>query len=48
LSAGNATQWPWFTTFRADLDQLFLQARQRPVIDRFWRRQLPQEIAEIV
>jgi len=24
---------------RANLDQLFLQARQRPVFDRLWRRQ---------
>jgi hypothetical protein len=30
---------------RADLDQLFLQARQRPVLNRFWRRQRAQEIA---
>ncbi len=33
---------------RADLDRLFLQARQRPVPDRFGRRQRAQEIAEIV
>jgi len=33
---------------RADLDQLFLQARQRPVFDRFRRRQRAQEVAEIV
>ena len=33
---------------RADLDQLFLQARQRPVLDRFRRRQRAQEVAEIV
>ena len=33
---------------RADLDQLLLQARQRPVLDRFGRRQRAQEIAEIV
>ena len=26
---------------RADLDQLLLQARQRPVFDRFGRRQCP-------
>ena len=32
----------------ADLDQLLLQARQRPVLDRFGRRQRAQEIAEIV
>ena len=33
---------------RADLDQLFLQARQRPVFDRFGRRQRAQEVAEIL
>ena len=33
---------------RADLDQLFLQARQRPVFDWLGRRQCAQEIAEIV
>ena len=33
---------------RADLDQLFLQARQRPLLDRLWRRQRAQKIAEIV
>ena len=33
---------------RADLDQLFLQARQRPVFDRLRRRQRAQEIAEII
>ena len=33
---------------RADLDQLLLQARQRPVLDRLGRRQRAQEIAEIV
>jgi hypothetical protein len=33
---------------RADLNQLFLQARQRPVLDRLRRRQRPQEVAEIV
>ena len=32
--------------FCADLDQLFLQARQRPVFDRLRRRQRAQEIAE--
>jgi hypothetical protein len=32
----------------ADLDQLFLEARQRPVLDRLGRRQRAQEIAEIV
>src|SRR4029450_11088998 len=34
--------------FRADLDQLFLQTRQRPVLDRLRRRQRAQEIAEVV
>src|SRR5256884_5220907 len=33
---------------RADLDQLFLQTRQRPILDRLRRRQRAQEIAEIV
>ena len=33
---------------RADLDQLVLQVRQRPVLDRLRRRQLAQEIAEVV
>ena len=33
---------------RADLDQLLLQARQRPLLDWFGRRQRAQEIAEIV
>src|SRR5262245_8663964 len=33
---------------RADLDQLVLQTRQRPVLDRLRRRQRAQEIAEIV
>src|SRR5580704_7364424 len=33
---------------RADLDQLFLQARQRPILDRLRRRQRAQEVAEIV
>ena len=33
---------------RADLNQLLLQARQRPIFDRLWRRQCTQEIAEIV
>ena len=32
---------------RADLNQLFLQARQRPVLDRLRRRQRPQEVAEL-
>ncbi len=34
--------------FRADLDQLFLEARQRPILDRVGRRQRAQEIAEII
>src|SRR5262249_2982013 len=33
---------------RADLDQLLLQTRQRPVLDRLRRRQGAQEIAQIV
>ena len=33
---------------RTDLDQLLLQARQRPVLDWLGRRQRAQEIAEIV
>ena len=33
---------------RADLDELLLQPRQRPILDRFRRRQSAQEIAEIV
>src|SRR5215470_14970387 len=33
---------------RADLDQLVLQTRQRPVLDRLRRRQRAQEIAEVV
>ena len=33
---------------RADLDQLLLQAGQRPVLDRLGRRQRAQEVAEIV
>ncbi len=33
---------------RANLDQLLLQGRKRPVFDRLWRRQRTQEIAEIV
>jgi hypothetical protein len=33
---------------RADLHQPFLQARQRPILDRFGRRQRAQEIAEII
>ena len=34
--------------FGADLDQLLLQAGQRPVLDRFGCRQGAQEVAEIV
>ena len=33
---------------RADFDQLFLQTRQRPVLDRLRRRQRAQEIAEVI
>jgi hypothetical protein len=33
---------------RANLDQLFLQARQRPILDGLRRRQRAQEVAEIV
>jgi len=33
---------------RADLDQLLLQAGERPAFDRLGRRQRAQEIAEIV
>jgi hypothetical protein len=33
---------------RTNLDQLLLQARQRPVLDRLGRRQYPQKISEIV
>ena len=33
---------------RADLDELFLQARQRPILDRLWRRQRAQKITKIV
>ena len=33
---------------RTDLDQLLLQARQRPIFDRLGRRQRAQEVAEIV
>src|SRR5499427_1131251 len=33
---------------RADLDELPLQARQRPVLDRLRRRQRAKEIAEVV
>ena len=32
----------------ADLDQLVLQGRQRPVLDRLRRRQRVQEVAEVV
>ena len=32
---------------RADLDQLVLQGRQRPVLDRLGRRQRPQEVGEV-
>ena len=39
---------PMADDLRADLNQLFLQARQRPILDRFGRRQRAQEVAEIV
>jgi hypothetical protein len=32
---------------RADLDQLLLEARQRPILDRLGRRERAQKIAEI-
>ncbi len=32
---------------RADLDQLFLERRQRPVLDRFGRGRRAQKIAEV-
>ena len=34
--------------FRADLDQFFLEACQRPVFDGLGRRQRAQKVAEIV
>jgi hypothetical protein len=33
---------------RSDLDQLFLEARQRPILNRLGRRQRAQEVTEIV
>ena len=33
---------------RADLDQLFLEARQRPILDRLGRGEGAQKITEIV
>jgi hypothetical protein len=33
---------------RADLDQLLSQRRHRPVLDRLRRRQVSQEVAEVV
>jgi hypothetical protein len=39
---------PVANDLRADLDQLFLQARQRPILDRLRRRQRAQKITEIV
>ena len=33
---------------RANLDQLLLQGRKRPVLDRLWRRQRAQKITKIV
>lgn len=32
----------------ADLDQLFLECRQRPILDRLRLRQRAQEVAEVV
>jgi hypothetical protein len=32
----------------ADVDQLLLQARQRPILDRLVHRQCEQEIAEVL
>src|ERR1700731_1781672 len=37
-----------YDDLRTDLDQLLLQAGQRPVFDRLGRRQCAQEVAEIV
>ena len=48
ICRGMATSAVWKATLRADLDQLLLRARQRPVLDRLGRRQRAQEIAEIV
>jgi len=31
-----------------DLDELLLQARQRPLLDRLWQSQRPHEVGEIV
>ena len=39
---------PMADDLRADLDELLLQTRQRPIFDRLRRRQSAQEIAEIV
>jgi hypothetical protein len=39
---------PMADDLRANLDQLLLQGRKRPVFDRLWRRQRTQEIAEII
>ena len=39
---------PVANDLRADLDELLLQARQRPILDRLRRRQRAQKIAEIV
>jgi len=33
---------------RADFDELLFQGRHRPVLDRLWRRQGSQEVAEII
>ena len=37
-----------YDDLRADLDELLLQTRQRPILDRLRRRQRAQKIAEIV
>ena len=39
---------PMADDLRADLDELLLQTRQRPILDRLRRRQSAQEIAEII
>src|SRR5271157_2196270 len=48
ICRGMATSAVWKATLRADLDQLLLRARQRPILDRRRRRQRAQEIAEII
>jgi len=34
--------------FRTDLDQLFPQRRERPVLDLLWQSKRPHEVGEIV